>query len=150
MDKSSEMLVEVRSNKTVKYSNIHAVWSYLLGYQSTLAKEPCSSRPKRHCDKFGGQCGARKVFLTKMTANTTKAINYSKLHKNRTIRKSSQCVCDSVCLQCPGVNLQVQPRSERTWPEAMPSCPGAQKIPWKHMVQVTWSKSHGLHEQYDI
>ena len=37
------MLVEVRSNKTVKYSNVHAVWSYLLGCQSTLAQEPCSS-----------------------------------------------------------------------------------------------------------
>ena len=43
MDKSSEMLVEVRSNKTVKYSNVHAVWSYLLGCQSTLAQEPSSS-----------------------------------------------------------------------------------------------------------
>ena len=32
-------------NKTVKYSNVNAVWSCLLGCQSTLAQEPCSSRP---------------------------------------------------------------------------------------------------------
>ena len=38
------MLVKVRSNKTVKYSNVNAVWSCLLGCQSTLAQEPCSSR----------------------------------------------------------------------------------------------------------
>ena len=44
MDKTSEMLVEVRSNKTVKYSNVNAVWSCLLGCQSILAQEPCSSR----------------------------------------------------------------------------------------------------------
>ena len=37
------MLVKVRSNKTVKYSNVNAVWSCLLGCQSTLAQEPCSS-----------------------------------------------------------------------------------------------------------
>ena len=43
MDKASEMLVEGRSNKTVKYSNVHAVCSYLLGCQSILAQEPCSS-----------------------------------------------------------------------------------------------------------
>ena len=39
------MLVKVRSNKTVKHSNVNAVWSYLLGCQSTLAQEPSSSRP---------------------------------------------------------------------------------------------------------
>ena len=38
------MLVEV-SNKTVKNSNVHAVWSCLLGCQSILAQEPSSSSP---------------------------------------------------------------------------------------------------------
>ena len=42
--KASDMLVEVRSNKTVKYSNVHADWSYMLGCQSTLAHEPSSSK----------------------------------------------------------------------------------------------------------
>ena len=32
-------------NKTVKCSNVNAVWSCLLGCQSTLAQEPSSSRP---------------------------------------------------------------------------------------------------------
>ena len=32
-------------NKTVQYSNVNAVWSCLLGCQSTLAQEPSSSRP---------------------------------------------------------------------------------------------------------
>ena len=45
MDKASEMLVEVRSNKTVKQPNVHAVRSCLLGCQSTLAQEPSSSSP---------------------------------------------------------------------------------------------------------
>ena len=38
MNKASVMFVKVRSNKTVKHSNVNAVWSYLLGCQSTLAK----------------------------------------------------------------------------------------------------------------
>ena len=44
--KASEMLEEVRSNKTVKYSNVHAVWSYLLGCQSILVQELSSSSLK--------------------------------------------------------------------------------------------------------
>ena len=40
------MLVEVRSNKTVKYSNVQAVCSYLLGCQSILVQELSSSSQK--------------------------------------------------------------------------------------------------------
>ena len=95
-NKASVMLVKVRSNKTVKYSNVNAVWSCLLGCQSTLAQEPCSSRPDGTVTAFN--------FANQKNLDASGPRNSSKAH----FVEFRDCVRNILCLCHPWSNFLFQ------------------------------------------